>query len=123
MNTSIIPIHVRCFTSMSRTFISQQLTIIQYENDNKKHYNQTRKSRAGFKHTIYSTIVPCCCSYTQVTWHISDHLSLFHLTDLSQFNTEELPSLYQRIAILSYMQRNQCPSIYILKNLASGSSN
>jgi len=32
----IIPIHVHRFTSMSRTSSSQQLTIIQYENDKKK---------------------------------------------------------------------------------------
>jgi hypothetical protein len=119
----IIPIHVHRFTSMSRTSSSQQLTIIQYENDKKKKgYNKTRKSWAGLKHTIYSTIVPCCSIYTQATWHISDHLSLVHLTDLSQFNTQELTSLYQRKVILSYMQGNHCPSIYIMKNLASGSS-
>jgi hypothetical protein len=66
--------------------------------------------------------VPCCCRYTQVTLKISDQLSLAHLTDLFKFNTKELPSVFQRKAILPYMPGNQCPSIYILKNPASSSS-
>jgi hypothetical protein len=55
MKTNITPIHVCCFALISRTFSSQQITIIQYDNDNKKCYNKTRKSGAGFKHTIYRT--------------------------------------------------------------------